>query len=1295
MIKVTCESCKASYELDPRRIPPGGMKMRCPRCGTSFSVTASADLAGLKDPSDIGEKPRVGNLPRSKGTIIGQPITVPPPLPQTAQDKVLKGTVFGLGAAAKKDPPKVGLKSLEREEKSVEAPIPVTGGTPEWLEKAQVDLPAVKKTSSTSDAEDLALADLPALSLRPPTAASTTVELPALKSTPAASDEKVPDFTDLLEPINPSQRTGFGDASSTGSNDLPVVKPEADLPVVLRSGRGTPHKNERRDSSDLPKAKGTTTSRVEQGRTELLGGGFGELELPILKSAERRESARETPLPDAGELPIISNLPPSLPVPTRQKTNAPELNSDPPSLKIGEARTLIGSPVKTEASLPPSRLSELGIADFVDPGEDFSQTANATRLSIPQSSVGEELDIGDSADRPASAASDEIVNRVGGETLTYGEVDLAVGERRTSEMEFGISQTPLELSEEPAVIGLPPEILRRRRGEEFEAKQQAQNKKSLALAVKIGALIVALALAGLGAGLTDYGIFWIYLFEQYLPAAGTPAFANTTIKEAERLSLSDTYGDVRRSLKTLAAARAKTGLNRAILAASVLHEALYLTRFGRDSASGGRIATIITRLEERGGKAPGMALANAAYALQRGDLDRAEKHLNEARQAEQTNAYLELVAGELFLRRGRFQDAQKAFENAFTQGGGARAQWGAARAAIKRANAQEVAELIEKTLALSPLHADALVAKAALLIKGEQYSNAKKTLRQAAGVESINGQYLWTSKDTKSEAFTTLGYADEVHGRLSSANHYYDLALDADPFRPDALLGSGRVSLREHRANDALARFEAALGLSKSNPGLVLTGRPANAEAELGVSQTLLSLGKIRDGLNRLERLEKVYPKDGEVALSLGKALLASGDVDGAQRKYRKSIELSPERFEAYLALAQLLFKQDKASEATAILADATRNVPESAEMRRMLGQSELSRNRLDNALHEFRRALELDSDDWEARFGLGVAQRRSGNLEEAQRLFNQVASHDPSHAGLALEQGLIFEAQGNFQRAADAYVSALKNHPKDLDLLLRFGAVQVELGQIADAQQTLEKVVSEIPNSAEAEYFIGRIALAQGRGPEALIHLDRSIALDGTRADFHVYAGFAALEMTNLGRTYQEAQAAMTIDPNLGDPYYLRGLVKLRTGAVKDALEDFEKALRLKPNRYEPYAAIGDCYEQMRNLRMAIASYRKALDKDEKNGFWWYRLGNLQLDLGTKKEAAVSLERATAIGDNSAKTPAWLADSHRLLGDVIASKERKSAINHYQRYLELAAKSSLDRDEVLALLQRWGVEVK
>ena len=49
MVKVECDGCKAPYQIDEKRIPPTGLKMRCPKCGTNLLVTKPA-----------GERPRRG-----------------------------------------------------------------------------------------------------------------------------------------------------------------------------------------------------------------------------------------------------------------------------------------------------------------------------------------------------------------------------------------------------------------------------------------------------------------------------------------------------------------------------------------------------------------------------------------------------------------------------------------------------------------------------------------------------------------------------------------------------------------------------------------------------------------------------------------------------------------------------------------------------------------------------------------------------------------------------------------------------------------------------------------------------------------------------------------------------------------------------------------------------------------------------------------------------------------------------------------------------------------------------------
>jgi tetratricopeptide (TPR) repeat protein len=266
----------------------------------------------------------------------------------------------------------------------------------------------------------------------------------------------------------------------------------------------------------------------------------------------------------------------------------------------------------------------------------------------------------------------------------------------------------------------------------------------------------------------------------------------------------------------------------------------------------------------------------------------------------------------------------------------------------------------------------------------------------------------------------------------------------------------------------------------------------------------------------------------------------------------------------------------------------------------------------------------------------------------------------------------------------------------KDTGLMLRLGAAQVESGQLDAADQTLDNVIHEIPNSADAEYYIGRVAFARGRGPDALTHFDRSLALDSTQAQYHLYAARAALDMNNLGRTLDEAEATLDRDPKSGDAFWVRGVVRLRSGAVKDALKDAARALELNPKRNEAQALMAECYDELRQLPQAVAAYLLALAADSTRGEWWYKLGRVFIDQGSRGQGAEALERAIKVGDPIDPPPYWLADSYRLLGDVArAGNNRKAAVTAYKRYLQLSPAGALDRTDVTKVLRDWNVELE
>ena len=70
--------------------------------------------------------------------------------------------------------------------------------------------------------------------------------------------------------------------------------------------------------------------------------------------------------------------------------------------------------------------------------------------------------------------------------------------------------------------------------------------------------------------------------------------------------------------------------------------------------------------------------------------------------------------------------------------------------------------------------------------------------------------------------------------------------------------------------------------------------------------------------------------------------------------------------------------------------------------------------------------------------------------------------------------------------------------------------------------------------------------------------------------------------------------------------------------------------------------------------------------------------------------EALGALVRATELGDALEDAPRWLANAHRWRAEAHRlGGQRGDAIRHYERYLELAPASDLDRTEVQDRLSR------
>ena len=314
--------------------------------------------------------------------------------------------------------------------------------------------------------------------------------------------------------------------------------------------------------------------------------------------------------------------------------------------------------------------------------------------------------------------------------------------------------------------------------------------------------------------------------------------------------------------------------------------------------------------------------------------------LSAARAQAPNDPYVDLIAGEVALRQGKLAEAEKAFTSRSSMAA-PHVRSGAWRVWRWRGPTKPHRRLPSKRRwALAAARRGAHRGRTHSCSEGKEDAPSTSCVRRSASSRSTISSCGRASLRSR-WATPLLGYIHEARGRLHLARKAYDDALTADPYLVDALLGAGRVMLREKRCNDALARFESALNIAqKWRTPLALSGRKADVEARLGQGRALLALEREPDAEGVLSTLMTENPNDAEIILAAVRPKKRWSTRTSAETLLKKSIDLAPTSFAGYLALSQFYFKQNEADKASETLNQAAAKVEENAEMRRMLGQS-------------------------------------------------------------------------------------------------------------------------------------------------------------------------------------------------------------------------------------------------------------------------------------------------------------------------------------------------------------------
>ncbi len=1240
MLRIACESCKAPYQVDERRVPPKGLKMRCPKCGTTFLVTlqGTVPLEGSAVPQkqpqmtmvEGGEdvvKQAIANAEAGAGVRQAPPAK---PAPRPADDADLP--------AARPAPPKPAAKPPAAPAPMTKPAVPAARPAAPPAPVAKPAAPAAPRPAAPRPAlpdPGLGDDDLPVARPSPPKpGAKPAVPAPAIAKPPVPAP-KMSDFD--LPAARPAAPKPGAPAPKAPAAPPIAAKPEVsewDLPAIPVAPPAVPAPA-MKDISQIPPALGRLDDLPAPAGVGLPASKakdpppFGELDLGVDLPAP---AAVGLPAPAASlPAPLVPNVPATRAA--RRASGDFELDlgpqAEPSGFELDLAHQKPAPPPKKPAAddafgeldLPsvgsalPAVAESLPVAAHALPAVANALPAVAESLPSPQQSLpapqqslpahkgGGAADLSFDLDAPPESLPPAFqpgptpVRPSAELSLSgFGEIDLGAAEAppppsmpkpapAPASMDSGFGEIDLKSVPPPAGDGID-DLLGGVVGGVVAAPppppmpSDPSPPKAATNALAFGELDLG------GGGSAEASI------PMEAPARPPPPPASAELPLP---------GD--RAANRTSGAPAATELS--------LPTALPGQRPRKSD-------------DQRPSRAPRIFLAILALLIAGGGALQLTKHgafgyltITDKLRADEYAKNTTSAAAAARDRMGK---------DTVVEGRGAVDDLFAARNRTPRAKALSTYAAFTTFSYEARFGADP-----------QRDSRAKSYLNEVKDEADV--KYLGAA----------LAAQDAAAGNWDKAAKGLDGAAKrdvGDPIQRDIAELRGFVALKLHDYPGAKTSFEAALKLAPT------------ARAHFGLASALYALKDKSSSKKELDAVLAATPNHPGALVA--QAILA--------------YELHDEKG----AMADLGIVIDGAGKALA-------SPEEYADALAVRGTIQAQRGRGGEARASFEAAITSDPNNRHALFGLGQVYFEEGRYTEAlTRLDTALAKNPNDDAVIALDAMVKLKLE-RLKEAKDQIVAARVQQPKSLILAATLGLVEMALGNKAEAEKALAAAVDlvtesdgnagvqayiayalflaadgrakdadaklddmklKLPDSVEMQRMLGTYDATQGRFDGAVVHFRNAIELDPQDTSTRFQLAVTLRRMRRMEDASTEFDKVLAADKDYPGLALERGILYEESGEVEKALEQFKNALAKAPEDLDLTLRVGAAYVAIGRPDDALPMLRKVLEKRPQSAEANHYLGRALLAKGgaNMQEATRYLKHAVELDPNRAEYHLYLA---------------------------------------------------
>ncbi|MFO0684501.1 MAG: tetratricopeptide repeat protein [Sandaracinus sp.] len=469
---------------------------------------------------------------------------------------------------------------------------------------------------------------------------------------------------------------------------------------------------------------------------------------------------------------------------------------------------------------------------------------------------------------------------------------------------------------------------------------------------------------------------------------------------------------------------------------------------------------------------------------------------------------------------------------------------------------------------------------------------------RAAGIRARMRQ-----RDEQDPVFALGIAADEyANGRTSGVAPYLARARTHAPTDPFVDLLDGEVALAEQRSADAAQAFQAAIE------------HGGGAAAHWGLARAL-------------HTGDDVAPYDAAIAATL---------------------EAAPDHVEALFARAERLHATGDDTQAITLASQVVGREPLGeqtlvshahlrAEAWSLLGAIYEIRGRTGQALEAYEQAADADSNDFSAVLGEGrmlLIDRPSDALGR----FEAVIGAGAAASSVTLPSGRtpVFEARlgaarammqiDRVQEAHTTLTDLAAESPDDAEVQLWLGHVEEQLEHDDVALAHYQESVRLAPHVFDGYLALARLHDAAGRPSDAVAVLESARSAVPESAQVHEELGTYALSQNRLPEAEREFRAALALDDTLPGARFGLAVVLRRAGRLDEASQAFEQLAAVDPTHPGLALERGLLFEARHEEARAVEFYRAALEEHPNDSSLLLRLGGAQVAVGDYDAAEQTL---------------------------------------------------------------------